>query len=200
MDGMLETRKIGQRIRELRTKRNITLRTLSTRTGLTSSLLSLVERNLANPSVSSLHKIAVALDVSIGSFFDTEDGQSAPEAKREEPKAKPEFTIVHQQNRKVLSPCPGITYYLLTKDLRGKIEFIFTVFEVGADTGEDLFVHEGEECCLVQEGQVEIQIGDESYVLEEGDSLRFDCSVPHRVRNIGQQIFKGIWVITPPSF
>jgi transcriptional regulator with XRE-family HTH domain len=191
------TRSIGQRIRDLRLKKGITLSAVSSETGLTPSLLSQVERDLANPSVSSLRKIAEALSVSIGSFFEDADLSNHENNER---LTAPASRVVHESNRKVLSPCPGITYYLLTEDLQGQIEFILAVFEVGADTGEELLSHEGEECCLVLEGKGRIQVGDDSYSLEKGCSLRFNCALPHRVRNAGHQVLKAIWVITPPSF
>jgi transcriptional regulator with XRE-family HTH domain len=187
---------IGHRIRKLRLKKGVTLNTLSSATRLTASLLSQVERGLANPSVSSLHKIADALQVSIGSFFEKTDGLSIDVVD------KPGLTnispIVHESSRKVLSPCTGITYYLLTKDLQGQIEFILAVFEVGADTGT--LTHFGEECCLMLEGKAEIHINTESYIVERGDSLQYKSSLPHRVVNIGDQTMKAIWAITPPSF
>jgi transcriptional regulator with XRE-family HTH domain len=172
-----------------------TLNALSSATGLTASLLSQVERGLANPSVSSLHKIAEALSVSIGSFFEEAVPSSSAGQENSVPKKSP---VVHESNRKVLSPCPGITYYLLTKDLQGQIEFILAVFEVGTDT--ELLAHDGEECCLVLEGKARIQVGEVSYILEKGDSLRYKSSLPHRVSNAADQTFRAIWVITPPSF
>jgi transcriptional regulator with XRE-family HTH domain len=176
--------------------KGVTLNALSSLTGLTASLLSQVERGLANASVSSLHKIAEALDVSIGSFFEETDLSTPIED--ESPVITNSSPVVHESNRKVLSPCPGITYYLLTKDLRGQIEFILAVFEVGTDT--ELLIHDGEECCLVLEGKAKIKVGEECHILEKGDSLQYKSSLPHTVSNAGDETFKAIWVITPPSF
>ncbi len=190
------TKDIGSKIRELRLRQGITLKVLSSATNLTASLLSQVERGLANPSVSSLHKIAEALHVSIGSFFENFEVSNLLEDKN--PNLPNTSQLVHEPSRKVLSPCDGITYYLLTKDLQGQIEFILAIFEVGTDTGP--LTHVGEECCLVLEGRAEIHVERESYIIEKGDSLRYNSSLPHRVMNIGDQTLKAIWAITPPSF
>src|SRR5574339_988358 len=63
---------IGERLRELREARNISMRTLATKSGLSANALSMIERGRASPSVSTLYKLADALGVSITSFFGSE--------------------------------------------------------------------------------------------------------------------------------
>jgi len=60
---------IGERLRELREARNISMRALATRSGLSANALSMIERGRASPSVSTLYKLADALGISITSFF-----------------------------------------------------------------------------------------------------------------------------------
>ena len=60
---------IGERLRELREERNISMRSLATRSGLSANALSMIERGKASPSVSTLYKLAEALGISITTFF-----------------------------------------------------------------------------------------------------------------------------------
>jgi transcriptional regulator with XRE-family HTH domain len=182
---------IGQKIRELRKHRGITLKEFSQKVGVTASLISQVERGVAVPSISSLKKISDALGISISFFFDD--------------KARPELAhtfspVVKKGERKILHPCPGVTYELLSRNLQGRIEFLLATYEVGADTGDKPYTHRGEECALVLRGKLEVQVGSSVYQLEKDDSISFSCEIPHRVRNLGKVPAVSIWCITPPSF
>jgi quercetin dioxygenase-like cupin family protein len=88
---------------------------------------------------------------------------------------------------------------MLSPDLRHKVEFIYLTYPVGAMI-EEFYSHEGEECGLVLEGKFKAVIGDQEIILEPGDSIYFDSSIPHRWQNIGDEDVKAIWAITPPSF
>jgi len=175
-------------LRAVRQGSGLTLQQVAHKTGLTPSAISQIERGLSNPSVGSLKSIADALGTTLGSLFTHDAGEMR------------RSILVHEGTRKVLSPAPGITCYLLTPNLAGKIQFMLSVYDRGASTGDRLYSHQGEECALVLEGTMELQLGTETYILQEGDSIRFECAVPHRVTNIGQKPLRAIWVITPPSF
>ena len=167
------------------------LRELSQKVGVTASFLSQVERGVAVPSISSLKKISDALGISIASFFD----------EKAEKRIGNDFSpIIKKNERKILHPCLGVTYYLLSKNLQGKIEFLLATYEVGASTGPELYTHRGEECALVLKGSLEIEIGSFVYTLEKDDSISFSCEIPHRVRNVGKIPVVSVWCITPPSF
>src|SRR4030043_2351226 len=114
---------IGLKIRELRIHQGRKLKELSQKVGVTASFLSQVERGVAVPSISSLKKISDALNMSITSFFD--DDQPG---KRGGNGFSP---IVKKSERKILHPCPGVTYNLLSKNLQGKIEFLMAIYEIG---------------------------------------------------------------------
>jgi transcriptional regulator with XRE-family HTH domain len=182
---------IGLKIRELRMHQGKKLKEVSQKVGVTASFLSQVERGVAVPSISSLKKISNALGVSITSFFDDQAEKTVGN----------DFSpVIKKDARKILHPCPGVTYHLLSKNLRGKIEFLLAIYEVGASTGSEPYTHRGEECALVLKGRLEVQIGSFVYVLKKDDSISFSCEIPHRVRNIGKIPAVSIWCITPPSF
>lgn len=179
---------LGNAIKKMRMERQLTIKEVAERAHVTSSLLSQIENNKANPSINSLMAIAKALHVPIGSFFDDE-------------KPDPTFDpVVRADTRKVLKTQSGVTFYLLTPELKNhSIEFIYNVYEKGGSTGE-MYTHEGEECGLVLEGRLEVTSEENTYILEAGDSIVLDSTKPHKLTNIydGQTI--AIWVDSPASW
>lgn len=167
------------------------LKDLSQKVGVTASFLSQVERGVAVPSISSLKKISDALGISIASFFD----------EKAEKRIGNDFSpIIKKNERKILHPCPGVTYHLLSKNLQGKIEFLLAIYEVGTSTGPEPYTHRGEECALVLKGKLEIEIGSFVYTLEKDDSISFSCEIPHRVRNKGRFPQSASGVLLRPPF
>jgi mannose-6-phosphate isomerase-like protein (cupin superfamily) len=108
--------------------------------------------------------------------------------------------VVRAGERKRLSPRRGITYQLLTPDLSGHIELILSEYEVGAGTGEEAFAYSAEQCGLVLQGVAQVHLGDTVHRLRAGDSIRFDCSIPHRIANAGRGRLRCLWAISPPTF
>ena len=74
------------------------------------------------------------------------------------------------------------------------------VLPPGADTGDDMLSHEGEECGIVIRGQVEVTVGEQVHLLAPGDGYYFDSRTPHRFRNVGEQECVLISANTPASF
>lgn len=179
---------IGSKIRELRKSKNISIAELSNKTGLSIGLISQTERNIVVPSVVSLWKIAKGLDVSIGYFFGEEDKRVGN-------------PIVRKNNRKrIVTTNSNAIYELLCPDLNRKIEFLHITLEPGDSSTKDLITHEGEECGIVIKGKLMVKTEFEEYILEEGDSIYFDSTIPHRYINIGEETCISIWAMTPPSF
>jgi transcriptional regulator with XRE-family HTH domain len=177
---------VGTRIREVRLRQRLTLREVADKAGITSSALSQLERDQFNPTLATLKALALALNITIGSLFSAS--------------VRRDRVVVTPATRKRLSPRQGITYFLLTPDLSGQIEFILSVHEIGASTGPEPFAYPAEQCGLVLDGVAEIHLGDTVHRLEGGDSIRFDCAIPHRIVNAGHTELRCIWAIIPPSF
>lgn len=175
-----------ERIRNLRLQRGMSLKDVAQAAGISDSMLSQIEHNQSNPSVGTLKKLADVLGVSVGSLFEDSTSEHC--------------RVVRKGHRKFLMPASsGIRYELLVPDLRGNLEFIFVHFEPGASTGEP-FAHHGEEAGVMQSGSIELTLGSDVFVLNAGDSIRLDPSVPHSFRNTTKEVSTAIWVITPPSF
>ncbi|MDD2458680.1 MAG: cupin domain-containing protein [Eubacteriales bacterium] len=206
---------LGGRIRELRLARNYRILDLAHMTGLTSSMISQVERGGISPSIDTLKKIANALEVSVGYFFEDE---AEPELAQTSPAPQPSGTsanydqlrpdlniveispVVHEHQRKILSPGKGVNFYLLNPNMDGPIEFIYNVYEPGCGTGKSLYSHPGSECGLILEGELVVTILDKEFRLQKGDSITFDSSKPHSKRNEGKVPCICVWANTPPYF
>jgi quercetin dioxygenase-like cupin family protein len=174
----------------------LTLTELAEQCDISPSFLSQIERDQANPSVATLHRITEEFGLTLGKFFEEPDRIN----NREQP-AETLAKVVRADRRKTLFyPGSGISNELLTPDLRRAIQMMWVVIPPGADTGDEALVHEGEECGVVLQGQVEIWVGDEHYVLGPGDAIYQPSTVPHRSRNIGDTDVIIVVAITPPSF
>jgi len=192
---------LGRQLRELRRDRGLTVQQLAAHTGLSRTSLTRIEAGTANPSVGTLKKVAGALGVSIGDLFTNgSDIHESEPPLAHSIAASTEVRVVRKDKRKTLS-WPGRPWktYLLTPDLQRKLEVLLNELEPG-DTSDEFYTHEGEAFGFVMEGSYEITVGDNVYVLEEGDSIYYPSHLPHKMRVVGDRPTRALWVITPPSF
>lgn len=204
---------LGDKLKDLRLQRKMTLEDLSHKSKVSKSLLSQIERNISVPTVITLERITRAFGIATSELFiELENSGKGVSTKafREKKDENSNWgenalngksvSIVRRRDRKKLIPPRGeAEYELLSPDLQRKIEFITVCFPVGAKI-TNFFNHKGEECGVILEGKLKGIIGDQVVVLEEGDSIYFDSSIPHRWENIGKVEMRAIWAITPPSF
>jgi transcriptional regulator with XRE-family HTH domain len=168
---------LGDRVKVLRSTRGITLERLATATGLTKSYLSKIENSHKVPPIATLSRIAQALGTGISIFF----GDIA--------KASKGASVVRRDERLPIvrgGTAFGYDYVSLAhKRLSKRMDpFIFT-FPSRIDH-HVFFEHGGEEFVLILSGKVVFQVGDERWTLEEGDTIYFDASTPHRSWSIGR--------------
>ncbi len=164
----------------------MSLREVAGKTGVSPSFLSLVERNMVEPSITTLRKIAAALETPIF-YFLIDDQADNP--------------VVRKAERKTLNfPESHLTFELLCPNLSGKIEMIMATLEPGASTVDEPRSHPGEECTVVLQGVMEIEVGGQRYNLGEGDSIYYICALPHKITNVGDRDLVFISAITPPEF
>lgn len=201
---------LGEKIRDERRIRKLTLEELSQKTGLSKSFLSQVERGLAQPSVSSLKKIAQQFGISVVSLFANEP--MPPSASKGRPslegaKTNPvsyveEVKVVRRVRRKTLSlPGSKVSYDLITPDLNRQIEILFLRLSPGESSGnEPLKDPPGEKCCLILKGTLQYRVGEEVYELKEGDSIYHPAHFAHGWHGIGNEPIEVIVVLSPPSF
>ena len=181
---------LGSGIRELRKARNQTLQNLADASGLSVGYISLIERNLATPSIKALHDIAQVLGVNISWFFP--ESNLGTEGERS--------YIVREENRRTLNLGLGICDQLLCPTLSGELELLCSTFEPGASSGEEPYTHLGEEAGVVISGELDLWIDNEKFHIGKGDSFNFPSTTPHRYRNSGYTEAIVIWAITPPTY
>ena len=185
-----EDLRIGEKIRELREKKGLSLQDMANRTGYTSALLSQVENHLISPPLGALIKIAKALEVKVGTFFGEEPRES--------------YAIVRRDERKHISRYAskegvsyGYAYESLGFDKKDRqMEPFLVTLEPATVKSEKLSTHDGEEFIFVLEGEMEAILGGHKDVLHPGDSIYYDSTIPHKVqchRDIPTKILAVIW-------
>lgn len=177
---------LGRRLAALRRLRRLSLRALAERAGLSPAFLSQLERGTANPSVSTLRRLAHGLSVDVTDLFDTE-GHPATRVLRRADRPRIRFGESSQK-------------FLVSPRLSQNLETYFAELAPGDQTAEEPYAHgDSEELFLVVSGEVQVHIDAEIYTLGPGDSVCYQSSLPHLVSNISQEAASFIWIISPPS-
>lgn len=178
---------LGERIRQLRQQASISLQEMAARTGLTASFLSQVEREITEPSISSLRRIAEALEVPVFYFLMDEEAPSP--------------VVRHHERRILRLQGTRAQWELLSpSDPSLQLEVVLTRLPAGVSGSEESTAHPGEECFVVLEGEMVVEVAGTTYRLAEGDSIQFKSSLPHRISNAGEKELAVLAAITPPRF
>lgn len=178
---------LGARLRTIRESYGLSQRALAQRSGVANGLISMIELNRTSPSVATLKKILAGFPMTLADFFIhdvVKDG-----------------TIVHRAKDLVELGREGVSYLQVGNDLHGKaIQILHEHYDAGADSGEDMLRHESEEGGVVICGQLELTVGGRRFILQAGDAYYFDSRVPHRFRNVGDDVCEIVSACSPPSF
>lgn len=183
---------IGQKIRETRHKEGKTLNELSEITGLTASYISQLERDIIEPSLASLRKIAKAFSVPIYTFLDNE--------------LKDHAVIKKNKRKKLDLPNSSITYEFLTpmsyeKDSPGNLEVIYYELNPLSWSSDDFIVHAADECIFIIDGSIELYLGEDRYELNSEDSIFIKKNTPHKFYNPSKnKKVKGVSSISPSVY
>lgn len=179
---------LGGRVRALRKRKGLTLVQLSDLSGISVGHISLIERNLSQPSISALMNLAKSLGVTVHWFFDGEGAALDAE----------QGYVVRAANRMKIRYEGGFVDELLTSKDSRQLEVLYCKIPPGA-ASSNIF-HEGEEAGLIISGELEMWIGDRHFLLNTGDSFNFSSTEPHRYRNPCDSECIAVWVVTPPTF
>ena len=195
---------LGGRIRAERHRAGLTVRGLAARTSVSPSLISQIERGRANPSVSTLYAIVAELDVSLDEllFNDRRAGDPvAPVASTGG--AAPGGTMTatppvqRAADRNGIRLASGVLWERLTTLSEPGVEFLKVTYEPGgASSPPDAYQrHPGHEWGYVLSGRLQVRIGFDEYVLEPGDAISINSSIPHRLATIGEEPVEAIWFV-----
>lgn len=182
---------IGHKIRHLRQSKGMTLQELAEKTQTTAGYISQLERNIVDPSLSTLRKIAAVLNTPLFTLLDNRDTQS---------------TVVYAQKRqKMTFPDSPIIHELLTPTATGTeavpdMLMLISQLAPGTWSNEERISHNAEEWIFVTKGTLEVLAGDHTYVLNEGDSIYLKENIPHNIYNPGPKKAIAISAMTPSVF
>ena len=186
---------MGEQLRAARQARNLTLRELAQRLGVSPSMISQIETGRASPSVSTLYALANELSVSLDELLFNDRRAFVAQDDGDLP-AGSQF-LQRAATRKRIRLASGVVWERLTPLAEQDAEFLFVTYEVGgASSPENEFQrHAGHEWGFVIEGRLEVRIGFEEHVLGPGDSISFQSTTPHRLTNIGHTPVHAIWFV-----
>jgi transcriptional regulator with XRE-family HTH domain len=165
---------LGVLVRRLRAARQLSLRTLAERTGFSASFLSQVENGQASPSIASMERIAAALGVTLGQFFQATE--SSPPA------------VLRATARVALnSQWSKARIEALSADVpASRIEPVLVTLDAGGASGAHPYASPREEFAFVLDGSVVLTLGETEQVLECGDAAMIRAGVPRRWQNLGE--------------
>jgi transcriptional regulator with XRE-family HTH domain len=176
---------LGNKLRRMRQARGLTAVELAKRARVTTGFISQLEHSQTVPSLLTLQRIATVLGVSLTYFFLEENLQPQVVRKRE----RPILQLGHNGSCvSLLSPLPS-------QDL----ELALCELPPGAVSWSTARSHAGQQCHLLLQGTVRADYGDNTYRLEEGDSILWEGTLPYRLENIGTSEARLLIATAPAS-
>lgn len=164
---------VGTSLRHLRETRKVSMRALAKISGLSANALSMIERGRTSPSVSTLYKLADALEVPVTAFFGA-------------PVEREKVIYLRAIDRSRVPIMRGSWEGLGGEKFVGRVEPFVLSLETGADSGPAPLVHTGHEFVFCLTGSLEYQVEERNFLLSPGDSLLFAAHLRHNWRNAGQ--------------
>ncbi len=175
---------VGYRLRQLRTERGLSIRSLAEESGLNVNTLSLIENGKTSPSVSTLQQIAAALRIPITVFFESQAMPQAIIYQKADERQAAEFARGTMANMGHGFTSQALVPYIVTLEPEG-------------ESSDSPIVHTGFEFVFCLEGQLCYEIEGERYTLNPGDSLLFEAHLPHRWRNCGELPSRSLLLLAP---
>jgi len=211
---------LGERLKDLRVTAGLSLRELARQAGVSPSFVSQIENGKSQPSVATLYSFSQLLGVPIDELFNDKAAQRVDKDMQLPPLAQSatsaaangrldpsrawrpseyanRVSVVHPSHRPRLTMDEGVSWERLAATPEHAVNFMKITYPPGAHStvGGDLVTHDGYEYGFVLSGEVEVTVGDEVFTLHAGESLGFDSSIPHLLRNLGAVDFEGIWFV-----
>lgn len=174
-------RDIGARIRRLRRERRLTLTEMADRTGVSMSMLSMVERGQATPSIGTLVAVSTTLGLHMADLFATPESQPPSPVRR------------HDEQVEVEGP-GGVTRRLAHDDHGIGLEMAVNEYPPGASSSPTRTHHAGMEFGIVIRGRLSVDLNGTEHLLETGDAIAYPSATPHRISNPGRAVAVAVWV------
>jgi len=168
---MINEEEVGQKIRELRLNAKLTLNELAEKAGISQGYLSKIENSKNAPPVSTLLMIAKALNVGISQIFGENESQMP-------------ISLIRKKDRPFVArngSIFGYSYQALAHKFKNKY-FDPYILHIPGDLERETdfhFEHKGQEMMFVVNGKMRFLYGEKEFILDEGDCIFFDSSIPH---------------------
>lgn len=179
---------VGERVKRVREARGLTLEDVSRRTDIDVTSLSRIEEGSLSPPLGMIIRLAKALEMRMGYFIAGEEERA--------------YTVVRRRDRKVVSRYDskkgkyyGYEFESLAPYKKDRHMEPFLVTLEPAGTAHERSTHDGQEFIYVLKGKMEVRLGDEIHVLEPGDAIYYDSTVPHLVKCHGEEETKILAVL-----
>jgi len=204
---------LGHRLRAAREEKNIGLRELARRLGVSPSLISQIETGKTEPSINTLFAMVSELELSVNEIvFDSErdadppSGNAgsraaadspAPRAEGAEQAEPPGSPVQRSTKRTSISLESGVSWQRLTAQPDHNVDFLYLRYPPGSESTppQSLMRHNGTEYGYILSGTLEVSIGFDTYTLGPGDSISFDCTQPHRFATVGDRAVEAVWFV-----
>ena len=179
---------IGPKLRELRAQRSLSLQQLAELSDVSAAAIHKIERNGMVPTITTLLKIAGALNRPVSYFVEETEPDNRPVS----------FTSADSR-RNLFTSHQGIDLSAISGPYgRFFLAGAVAVVDPGANSGRKPMEHPGEELILMLDGVLEVDVDGSPYRLGEGDSLHWRTDRPHRWRNPGTDPCKAVWLALRP--
>ncbi len=185
-DFSMDNLRFGERIKERRLELNLSLRDLAETTDLSATFLSALERGQANPTLASARRIANSLGVPLHRLLTDS--------------AEDQLVVTKEQRRQMTFPDSNVKYEILTPQITRRM-VLFQV-RIPPDAGNIMqqpLAEPTEECIVVLDGQLEVQLSGQSYELKAGDSIYFENRYLNSIRAVGDGCAEYISAVARPA-
>lgn len=200
---------LGHRLRAAREEKNIGLRELARRLGVSPSLISQIETGKTEPSINTLFAIVSELELSVNEIvFEPResaseaasrprDGAAPEEPRTAEAPEPPDSPVQRGTSRTSISLESGVTWERLTAQPDHNVDFLLLRYPPGSESTppHSLMRHNGTEYGYVLRGRLQVSIGFDTYEIGPGDSIAFDCTQPHRFATVGEEAVEAVWFV-----
>jgi transcriptional regulator with XRE-family HTH domain len=180
-DAYEMVRAVGASIRAARKRRRLTLQELAERTGVSVSMLSMLERGVASPSIGTLVSVSSALGLHMAQLF-------------QDPAAQPPSPVRRLADQVIVQAGEGVSRRLVHTDLDIDLEMVVNDYEPGTSSASAPVHHDGREFGLIIWGVLTVQLGGIDYVLDTGDGISYESTTPHVLTNHGPVKARAVWI------
>ena len=178
---------IGRRLRDIRTRMNLSQRQLARQSGVANATISQIEAGKLNPTVSMLKRVLDGIPINLSEFFGDE--------------FESESQVFFRAGELTEIADGDVSFMQVGANLHNKaVQMIKECYQPGAGTGRHAITHDGEECGIILSGRLQVSVGEQTAILRAGEAYYFKSDQPHHFHNPGSDPCELISACSPPTF